>query len=52
MGEASLALIGLIATFPMAIQVAVVFFILIGGLLFLGKSFMSVLHSAKGTKKK
>ncbi len=51
MSEVAIALVGLIATFPMVIQVAVVFFILIGGLLFLGKSFLAVFNAGKGKKK-
>lgn len=43
----ALALVELIGTFPMPVQMVIVFFILLGGLLFLGKSFLTALRGTK-----
>lgn len=43
----AIALVELIGTFPMPFQMAVVLLILIGGLLFLGKSFLTAIRGTK-----
>jgi len=43
----ALALVELIGTFPQPIQIFIVFLILVGGLLFLGKSFLTALRGTK-----
>lgn len=47
MEPVAIALVGLIGAFPQVIQITIIFIILFGGLLFLGRSFLAAF---KGTK--
>lgn len=47
MEEVAIVFVGLVATFPMTIQIAIVFIVLIGGLLFLGRSFLAAVKGMK-----